>query len=301
MILTSILSWAIVTLSSTFMRPAPDYEAALDNQLLMGALVQTTGETDRYWVKVQAEDYTGWVTDLGLKLLTDEEKDAYLMAAKWICVAEYARIRETPSEGSAALCDFTMGDIVRQTGGWKNGWVEVLLPDGRKGWVLQHQVMDFRTWAESRSGLATEDETGRAFCAREITSLACSFAGTPYMWGGNSIKHFDCSGLVKFCYFMNGVILPRNASQQIKCGTPVKHGDWQPGDLLFFGSKQPLRVTHVAIYLGDGKIVHSSQLVRINTLADYGREVVGATRILGDIDCGKGAISILNSPYYFVQ
>lgn len=301
MILTSIMTWAVVTLSSAFMRLSPDYEAPLENQMLMGALVQTTGETNRYWVEVTAEDYTGWVTEMSLQTLSDAEKDAYLKAAKWICIDEYARIREQPLERSMPLCDFTMGDIVRKTGGWKNGWVEVLLPDGRKGWVLSHQVMDFRAWAESRSGLNTSDEVGRAFCAREITSLACSFVGTPYMWGGNSIKHFDCSGLVKFCYFMNGIILPRNGSQQIKTGQSVKDGEWQPGDLLFFGSKKPLKVTHVALYIGDGKIVHSSQKVRINTLTEYGREVVGATRVLGNVDCGKGIKSIVKSPYYFPQ
>ena len=301
MILTSILTWAVVTLSSAFMRQAPDYEAALENQMLMGALVQTTGNTNRYWVEVTAEDYTGWVTEMSLQYLSDQEKEAYLEASKWICVAEYARIRESPSESAVPLCDFTMGDIVRQAGEGCGGWVQVLLPDGRTGWVLKHQVMDFRTWAESRSGLSTADAPGRAFCAREITSLACAFQGTPYMWGGNSIKHFDCSGLVKFCYFLNGIILPRNASQQIKCGTPVKDGCWEPGDLLFFGSKKPLKVTHVALYLGDGRIVHSSQKVRINTLEEYGREVVGACRILGNVDCGKGVKSILRSPYYFKQ
>lgn len=301
MILTSMLTWAVVALSSTFMRLSPDYEAPLENQMLMGALVQTTGDAHRYWVKVTAEDYTGWVTEMGLKYLSDEEKDAYLEAPKWICTAEYARIRELPSERSAPLCDFTMGDLVRQTGNRDGGWVEALLPDGRKGWVLRHQVMDFGTWAASRSGLSTDDAVNRAFCAREITSLACSFLGTPYMWGGNSIKHFDCSGLVKFCYFMNGIILPRNGREQIHCGTPVKDGAWEPGDLLFFGTKKPLKVTHVALYLGDGKIVHSSQLVRINTLEEYGREVVGATRVLGNVDCDKGIKSVLKSPYYFKQ
>ena len=301
MILTSILTWAVVTLSSAFMRLSPDYEAPLENQMLMGALVQTTGQTNRYWVEVKAEDYTGWVTEMSLQYLTDSEKEAYLEAAKWICVAEYARIREKPLEGSAPICDFTMGDLVRQTGQCISGWVEVVLPDGRNGWVLKHQVMDFRTWAESRSGLSTSDATGRDFCDREVTSLACSFLGTPYMWGGNSIKHFDCSGLVKFCYFMNGIILPRNGREQINSGTPVKDGEWEPGDLLFFGSKKPLKVTHVALYLGDGKIVHSSQKVRINTLAEYGREVVGATRVMGNVDCGKGIKSLLKSPYYFKQ
>ncbi len=122
MILTSLLSWAVVTLSSSFMRAQPDYEAPLDNQMLMGALVETM-DTERYWVKVKAEDYTGWVTNMGLKLLSDAEKADYLRAAKWICVTEYTRVREQPSETSAPLCDFTMGNLVRQTGGESKGWV----------------------------------------------------------------------------------------------------------------------------------------------------------------------------------
>lgn len=306
MILATILSWAVVTLSSSFMRAEPDYEAPLENQMLMGALVETF-ETNRYWVKVRAEDYTGWVTDMGLKTLTDAEKDAYLEAPKWICVSEYARVREAATERSASICDFTMGDLVRQCGEPVGGWTPVLLPDGRKGWVLEHQVMDFRLWAESRCGVS-EAAAGKAgegveldFCRREITSLAVSLLGTPYMWGGNSIKHFDCSGLVKFCYYMNGIILPRNARQQINCGTPLKESDWRPGDLIFFGTKKPLKITHVAMYLGDGRIVHSSQLVRINELSTYNRTIVGSCRILGNVDAGKGAISILKSPYYFKQ
>ncbi len=291
-ILAALLTWAVVNLSSAFMRSEPDYEAPLDNQLLMGALVQTA-ETSRYWVKVTAEDYTGWVTEFGLTTLSDEEKDRYLVAPKWICVAEYSRVRTAPSERSEALADIAMGDLVRQTEEKaKDGWTKVLLPDGRSGWMLSHELMDFRTWAESRS------ETARA---REITSLACSFAGTPYMWGGNTVKYFDCSGLVKFCFFMNGILLPRNASQQCKCGTPVTDGRYEPGDLLFFGSKKPLKVSHVAIYVGDGRIVHSSQAVRVMDLKDYSREVVAATRILGDIDNGKGAVSLLRSPWYFEQ
>lgn len=290
MILTSLLTWAVVTLSSSFMRQAPDYESPLENQMLMGALVQTTGETERYWVKVQAEDYIGWVTNLGLHELTDEEKDAYLRAPKWICTAEYSRVREAPSAKSAAMCDFTMGDLVRQTGKTEGEWTQVLLPDGREGWVPSGHVADFRKWAESRR-----------HCACSITRLACGFVGTPYMWGGNSIKHFDCSGLVKFCYYMHGIILPRNAREQIHCGTPVADGEWKKGDLLFFGTAKPLKVTHVAMYLGEGRIVHSSLLVRNQSLEDYGRKPIGAVRIIGNIDKGLGITSILKDPYYFPQ
>ncbi len=291
MLLAALLSWAVVNFSSVFMRVAPDYESSLDNQLMMGMLVQT-GETSRYWVKITSDDYTGWVTEEGVTMISDEEKEGYLDAPKWICVCEYSRVRTAPSESSAPLADIIMGNLVRQTGKCSDGWTQVLLPDGRLGWVLSHELMDFRLWAGSRSG------TNRV---REITDLACSFAGTPYMWGGSTVKNFDCSGLVEFCFFMNGILLPRNASQQYKCGTPVTDGRYSPGDLLFFGSKNPLRISHVAIYLGDGRIVHSSQSVKVMALGDYEREVVAATRILGDIDNGKGVTSILRSPYFFRQ
>ena len=289
--LLTVLSWAIVNLSSAFMRTAPDYEASLDNQLMMGELVQTI-ETSRYWVKVVADDYTGWIVEEGITIISDEEKELYLDAPKWICLAGYSHVRVAPSESSAPVADVTMGNILRQTGKRRCGWTEVLLPDGRLGGMPSQELADCRGWAGSRG---TTDRV------REITELACSFAGTPYMWGGNTAKYFDCSGLTQFCFYMNGILLPRNASQQQRCGTPVTDGGYEPGDLLFFGGKNPLKVTHVAIYLGDGKIVHASQQVKITKLSEYEREVVAATRILGDLDNGKGVTTVLNSPYYFRQ
>ncbi|MBO4476501.1 MAG: C40 family peptidase [Bacteroidales bacterium] len=269
------------------MRQSPDYEAPLENQMLMGALVETL-DTSGYWVKVRAEDYTGWVTDLSLHALTDEEKDAWLAAPKWICTAEYSRVRTGPGRNHDPICDFTMGDLVRQTGKTCTCgcWTEVQLPDGRTGWVPSSDVSDF--------GKRTEALRPNA---ADIIRLARSFAGTPYMWGGNSIKHFDCSGLVKFCYYMNGLVLPRNARQQIYCGKPVAPGEWEPGDLLFFGKKEPLKVTHVALYAGDGVIVHSSKKVKIETLEVYGREPIGAVRILGYES--NGVKFLRDDPYYF--
>ena len=287
MTLFSILGWAVVTLSSAFMRLNPDYEAPLENQMIMGALVETL-DTTGYWIKVRAEDYTGWVADMSLHSITDEEKDAWLSARRWICTAEYSRVRTEPRKDAAPICDFTMGDLVRWTGVGRRGWVKIVLPNGVPGWVPAADVTDFATRTASLNPNA-----------QDIIDLACSFAGTPYMWGGNSIKHFDCSGLVKFCYYMNGLILPRNASQQIKTGMPVEPGDYQPGDLLFFGKTDPVRVTHVAIYAGDGKIVHSSKKVRYETLEFYGREPVGAVRILGHED--NGIKFLKDDPYYFKQ
>lgn len=293
MTLFSILTWAVVTLSSSFMREAPDYESPLENQLMMGALVETL-ETDRYWVKVQAEDYTGWVTEYGLKLLEDSEKDEYLKAPKWICTAVATMVREAPSASSAPVREVCMGNLLRKTSQCRGCWTQVLLPDGRTGWLQSSELEDFERLASRRSAPAG----GPQALAKQVCDLACSFVGTPYMWGGNTSKYFDCSGLVKFCFFMNGILLPRNASQQLRCGTPVENGEYELGDLLFFGSAKPLKVNHVAIYLGDGRIVQASQAVRIDTLEDYNREVVAATRIAGFTDGSMGASPVLLSPYY---
>ena len=69
---------------------------------------------------------------------------------------------------------------------------------------------------------------------------------------------------------MNGILLPRNASQMVHCGEEVRLDEMQRGDLVFFGTPaqdgKPRRVTHVGIYIGDGRIIHSSHLVRVNSL-----------------------------------
>ena len=118
------------------------------------------------------------------------------------------------------------------------------------------------------------------------------------------------SGKSTLAKLMNGILLPRNASQQARVGVPVELDALEPGDLLFFGTPAegaaPQRISHVGIYMGDGVYIHSSQVVRISALdpedEDYGgREPLCARRILGHVDDGHGVVSIAKSPYYFSQ
>lgn len=291
--------WAVVNVSDNFMRHEPDYESGNDTQCLMGTVVEVLDQ-DRYWCKVSSPDpYVAWTNELTLAFMTEDEKDAYVAASKFICVADYTYVYESPSTDAPRVCDLTMGNLVRRTGVSRRGWTCVLLPSGRTGWVMTDALQDFLAWAFSRK-LAGEN----------ICALASKYLGVPYMWGGTSVKGFDCSGLVRFAYFMHGVLLPRDASQQAEVGAeiPVDMDCWLPGDLLFFGTpakdKVPARVTHVAIYAGNGRIVQASQLVRSNSLIPgspdfYDREVLGVRRIIGHVDTGEGAISITSSPYYF--
>ena len=98
-------------------------------------------------------------------------------------------------------------------------------------------------------------------------SIAMGKLGAPYRWGAAGPGAFDCSGLVYWSYRQTGTTLPRSSSAQSRVGTPVSKGALQPGDLVFF--YRP--VSHVAIYIGGGRVVHASTAgkpVKISNLND---------------------------------
>ena len=185
----------------------------------------------------------------------------------------------------------------------KGKWVQVVLPSGTKGWVLKSAVQPLGERINIRKG-DTSNQNVSDEKMEAIIASAEQLLGVPYLWGGMSSKGVDCSGLVRISAIMNNVLLPRNASQQIYCGVPIEmnydsafeDGNYRivfmtefieemkgrvknlkRGDLVFFGTpataEKPRRVTHVGIYLGNNRIIHSSHKVRINSLipgdADY--------------------------------
>jgi hypothetical protein len=77
-----------------------------------------------------------------------------------------------------------------------------------------------------------------------------------YLWGGTLEPNYDCSGLMQAAFRSVGIWLPRDAYQQEAFTETVEITELQPGDLVFFGT--PVKATHVGLYLGDGKYIHSS-------------------------------------------
>ena len=297
--------WAVVEFSTNFMREEPDYAAENGDQALMGTVVEIIGESGYWRHIVSPEPYTAWVNEMGLVEMTQDEVNDYIDCLKYICTTDFTHIYAEPSLESERISDFVMGGLVRSLFNGKGKplksgkFLACMLPSGRCGWVQKADVQDFDTWVAERN--ATADA---------IINTAFNFLGVPYMWGGTSIKHVDCSGLVRSVFFMNGILLPRNASQQARAGVPVPLDALEPGDLIFFGTpadgEKKESISHVGIYMGDDVYIHASQVVRISTLdpesEDYGgRQPLRARRILGHVDEGLGALSIAASPYYFAQ
>lgn len=92
----------------------------------------------------------------------------------------------------------------------------------------------------------------------DLVSTAIGFLGIPYKRGGNSVESgFDCSGFVRAIYKETiGLVLPRSADQQANATQTIDKSDLKPGDLVFFNTMKRT-FSHVGIYLGEGKFIHS--------------------------------------------
>ena len=106
----------------------------------------------------------------------------------------------------------------------------------------------------------------------QIVKTAESYIGLPYRLGGSSPQEgFDCSGLAMAVYQLNGLNLPRSSKEQYASGDPVKRKKLLKGDLVFFKISWGRKVSHVGVYVGDGKFIHApgkGKAIRLSPLSN---------------------------------
>lgn len=151
----------------------------------------------------------------------------------------------------------------------------VLLPNGKVGWIKKEDGQVFR----SQQAIPKP-------AADRLVQTAKQFLNLPYLWGGTSGFGFDCSGFTHLIYQSHGMMIPRDSGPQSQAGKPVLMDQLQLGDLLFFAHDYGKgRVHHVAMYVGDGQMIHSPnsarsiEIIPMDTVG-YKEEFAGARRYL---------------------
>ncbi len=247
-------TFGIVNVSVCNIRSKNGHSQELTTQSLLGTPIKVLQQKDNWFLIQTPDKYIAWLDHGGFVQVDEATYKEWISAPKVIYINDFGFSYETPSLQAQKITDLVAGNILKSIG-IENGFIKVQYPDGRTAFVPEKAVVNYDTWLASRTPNATN-----------ILATAQEYLGRPYLWGGTSGKGMDCSGFTKTVFYLNGVQLARDASQQVHTGNLIETDETLknvvPGDLLFFGRKATTekkeRITHVGIYMGKGEFIHAS-------------------------------------------
>ncbi|MDO5410694.1 MAG: NlpC/P60 family protein [Lachnospiraceae bacterium] len=224
------------------------------------------------WYKIKSGSVTGYVYAKYIITGAEAEKIALKQAEKMAVVTAESNlnVRKKPSTDSKIITKISEEEryTVKSQ---KNDWVKISLDglineDGdekKSAGYISADYCDVKYALKAavpytpleEGGTSTYTSTRAALC-----NYACQFVGNRYVWGGTSLTNgTDCSGFAMSVFAKYGVYLPRTSGSQAGAGTSISSSQMKPGDLVFYGSG---RIDHVAIYIGNGMIVHAANTRR---------------------------------------
>ncbi|WP_316759257.1 SH3 domain-containing C40 family peptidase [Pedobacter aquatilis] len=299
------LEYGLANLSVCNNRAAPQNAAEMMTQMILGTPVEVLKKQSGYYLVRTPDGYLSYTDGTAVSLMNKQEFDAWKKSTRIIYLEDFGHAFSKPDVNSIRVSDLVKGNILVLTSEEK-GFYKVSFPDKRIGYIKKTDAKLFSEWQKKPNP-----------DAEAILKTAKTLIGVPYLWGGTSVKGVDCSGFTKTSYFLNGVVIPRDASQQALVGVDVDvlEGDstsldkclknLKAGDLLFFAAAKLRgnmggRVTHTAIYMGNGEFIQSAGMVKISSLlptaSNYDereyKTLVSAKRYLTEI--GKAQITRVN-------
>lgn len=208
------------------------------------------------WYKVTSGKVTGYVSKQ--YLVTGAEAEAIAQQEiKTVATVntETLNVRADKSTEAAVLSQvgnseaFTVNSIA-------DGWVEISVDDS-VGYISQDYVTVAQALPTAKTIEQVKYGDGVSDVRASVVSYALQFVGNRYVWGGTSLeKGVDCSGFTMRILGKYGISLPHSSKAQPSYGTKIRASEAKPGDLFFYGSGRS--ISHVAIYIGNGQIVHAS-------------------------------------------
>lgn len=218
-----------------------------------GEILETS--EDGKWYKIKSGPVTGYVS-ADYILTGQAAKDEALQVAELMAIVSTDRLnaREQPTKDSKIWTQISNNErypVTEQL----DGWVGIEL-DTSTAYVSTDYV-DVRYALPEAVKFSPLD--GNQSLRNKMVNYGLQFVGNRYVWGGND-PHTgaDCSGFVKYVYsHVAGITLPRTSREQARQGTPIKSSQMRPGDLIFYANGGGT-VNHVAMYIGNGQIVHAA-------------------------------------------
>jgi hypothetical protein len=292
-------TWGLVSISVSNMKKSPSHSSELVSQAIMGTPVKILKKKGG-WLLVQTPDYyIGWINSSGIADLNEGQISKWKQSDRVIYLKNTGNIYSELHDNEI-ISDIVLGSLLEKTGEDVK-YIHIVLPDGRKGILPKSDVKSFKEWS-----------AGILPVSSNLINCSKTLLGSPYLWGGTSTKALDCSGFVKTVYFVNGIILSRDASLQFLHGMNVDFSgsfeSLKEGDLIFFGTNNngKKRISHVGMYIGNTEVIHCSGIVSINSLdslrsnySEYLKSgLMGVRRIIGT-ETAKGTEKIRSHSWYF--
>lgn len=275
------LGIAMVQEGNLNIRELPTTSSKVVGKMYNHAACEILGEEDG-WYHIVSGEVEGYVSSefiiTGIKAKLIGLEIAYERA---VVLEDGLNVRTEPNENSEILTKVAAGEeleVIEEL----DGWVKCRLNTD--------EVYVSADYVEVKDGLNTAITIAQFKYGLDVSDVrvdlceyALEFVGNPYVWGGTSLtKGADCSGFVLSIYKKYGIELPHYSKSQSNYGKEINYKDAQPGDLLFYGSSKST-ISHVAIYLGDGQIVHANdEKTGIIVSNAYYRTPVKACTLLED-------------------
>lgn len=225
-------------------------------------------ETEDGWYKIHSGNITGYVSADSQYTATGQEAiDLAMSSASLMAIVntDKLNVRTSPSTDASIWTQISKEErysVVQQL----DGWVQIELDGGDEEGDDSAYISTRDNNVEVRYALTEaikfspleELANQQASRRNQIVNFAIKYVGNRYVWGGTSLTNgADCSGFVQSVMHNFGITLPRTSREQAKVGRAIKSSEMRPGDLIFYANSSGT-INHVAMYIGNGQIVHAA-------------------------------------------
>lgn len=228
-----------------------------------GDIIETS--EDGQWYKIKSGNIVGYVSADPKYIATGQEaKDLAMKEASLMAVVKVdgLRVRTEPSTESKIWTQLSMEEkypVLQQMDGWVQ--IELDAEDTSDAYIStrDNNVEVRYALPEAIKFSPLEEKANKELSRRtQIVNYALQFVGNPYVWGGTSLTNgVDCSGFTMKVLQNFGISLPHYSGSQAKMGRAVSSSEMRPGDLIFYANSGGT-INHVAMYIGNGQIVHAA-------------------------------------------